>query len=225
MRTVSKNFSVQRSLLVFVAIMAWLVPSAVSAYSVVMVTPPEVDSYTTVDEPAALRAYYGVLKGFPHTYRFTLDAATEVTFQIAEPAIMQPAGSPSVIVVREVERGVEEVARLNASEVGKETETVYATGDTYRLGERFTQTLETGTYLVEVSNGDNDGKYVLRMGTLPVEDGLGYFGTLKQIHTIKQFFNKPSLLVMQSPYYYVPGLLLIAIGGWWYRRRQKMKYA
>jgi hypothetical protein len=212
-------------LMLMVGLCLWSLPGVARASAVVMVTPPEVDSYTTIDEPALKRSYFGTLTGFPHTYRFTLTEQTEVTFQIAEPDIFQPAGAPSVIVVHEVERGVEEVARLSASEVGKEAETVYATGDTYRLGERFTELLQPGAYLVEVSNGDNEGKYVLHFGSEAVDDGLGYVGTLKQVYAIKRFFDKPAIMVLQSPYYYVPTMLLLVAGLWWYRRRQQRAYA
>lgn len=208
-----------------VGLVLLLLPQLASAYDVVMVTPPDVDAYTTIDEPQYERAYYGILSGFPQTYRIVLASSTEITFQIAEPDIEQPVGPVSVIVVREVERGVEEVARLDANAIGEVTEQVRSTGDSYRLGERFTQTLEPGAYLIEVSNGDNLGKYVIRFGTEPLPERLGYLGTLKQIYAIKQFFGKPGIMVLQSPYYYVPTILLIVLTLMWYRRRSKRAYA
>ncbi len=202
-----------------------VLPQLALAYNVVMVTPPDVDSYTTIDAPELERAYYGDLLGFPQTYRIVLASSSEVTFQIAEPDIEQMYGPVSVIVVREVERGVEEVARLDANAIGEVTERVHSTGDSYRLGERFTETLEPGTYLIEVSNGDNLGKYVIRFGTEPLPESLGYIGTLKQIYAIKQFFGKPAVAVLQSPYYYVPTILLMVLLFVWYRRRMKLAHA
>jgi hypothetical protein len=200
------------------------VPGITLAYDSVFVTPPEVDSYEFIDDPLRLRSYYGELKDFPHTYVITLAEQTDIAIQILEPKSHVALQNMNGLIVREVERGVEDIARLYSSPTGWAPKYVAATGDTYRLGPAYSGTLEPGTYYIEVSNGDNAGKYVFQIGTVKSAERTGYFGKLKEIYLIKKFLGKPAVLVLQSPYYYVPTLILLGIALFWYRRRKK-RYA
>ncbi len=201
-----------------------LVPGFVFASTNVFVTPPEVDAYTYVDDPTRFRQYYGELANFPHTYVLTLTEPTEVVVQIMEPASDEAYQNTNGLIVREVERGVEDVARLYTSDTNWEKIYVFKTGDSYRLGPAYRDTLPAGTYYVEVSNGDNAGKYVLQLGTNEYPNALGYVGTLKEIATLKAFLGKPAIAVLQSPYYFVPVFLLLSVVTYWYRRR-RTRYA
>ncbi len=198
-----------------------LVPGLSFAYAPVFLTPPEVDSVTTVDDPSILRAYYGTLRDFPHTFRFTFSEPQVLKLQVMEPDSRKATQVMSGIIVREVERGVEEVARLSASDAAWNEFYDKKTGDSYRLGGAYQATLEPGTYLFEVSNGDNTGKYVLVMGVTPDPRGPGFFGTLKEIYQVKRFLDKPFFMVLTSPYYYVPSIALLVLAGVWYNRRRR----
>ncbi len=198
-----------------------LLPSLSLAYAPVFLTPPEVDSVTTVDDPTILRAYYGTLHDFPHTFRFTFEEPQVLKLQIMEPDSKEAHQVMSGIIVREVERGVEEVARLSSSDATWSDFYDKKTGDAYRLGGSYETTLEPGTYLFEVSNGDNVGKYVLVMGVTQDPRGPGFFGTLREIYQVKRFLGKPFFMVLTSPYYYVPGVALLVLVGVWYNRRRR----
>ncbi len=198
-----------------------LVPGLSFAYDPVFLTPPAVDSVITVDDPVTLRAYYGTLLDFPHTFRFTLDEPQVLRLQIMEPDSRQANQVMSGIIVREVERGVAEVARLSSSDATWEDFYDMKTGDAYRLGGNYKATLEPGAYLFEVSNGDNVGKYVLVMGVTPDPRGPGFFETLKEIYQVKRFLDKPFFMVLASPYYYVPSIILLVLAGVWYERHRR----
>lgn len=206
-------------LLCFGALCAVAPAEAAASYGSVFVTPPDSDSQTTVDDPYLKNAFFGQLTGYPHTYRINLDTAQLVTFTIAEPVSEPQVGNAAILVVKEEERGVSEVARLWPTDAAWEEEFVIRTGDTYRVGGTFREELSPGSYLIEVSNGDNLGRYVLRFGEEPRPDQLGFFGTLKEVRDTKRFLGKPFYTVLASPYYYVPTLLLLLVGVLWYRRR------
>ena len=201
-----------------------LLPNTVLASDKVFVTPPQVDAYTYIDEPQLLMAYYGELDDFPHTYVITLSEATFITGQLLEPNSDNARQNISGLLVREAERGVEEVARFPANSSDWEKQFVFTTGDSYLLGPAYTGTLEPGVYYLEVSNADNLGKYVFQIGTEANPERIGYFGKLKEVYTIKKFLGKPVVMVLQSPYYFVPTLILLASLFWWYLRRSQ-RYA
>ena len=98
-----------------------------------------------------------------------------------------------------------------------------STGDTYLAGGSFEGVLEPGTYLVEVSTGENLGKYVLQIhtGELTKDSKRSYFATLGDVAKIKVFFEKPVIAVFQSPSYYIPLLLLLLFSLFGYRRYKK----
>lgn len=194
-------------------------PGISLAASPVFVTPTDADALTTIDEPALERTYYGTLAGFPHGYKLVLPTSQTITFEIREPASGGALQNMSGIVVSVEERGVTEIARLHARDAAWEPMFDYTTGDRYRVGGVFTKELQPGTYLVEISNGDNDGRYALSIGDVPNPRSAGYFGTLREIYRTKQFLGKPFFMVLTSPYYYIPSLLLLLIGWWYYRRR------
>jgi hypothetical protein len=78
-----------------------------------------------------------------------------------------------------------------------------------------------GTYRIEVSTPDNIGKYVLVTGFLEDQSEIGFFETMRRIAAVKEFFEKPSVAVLQSPFYFVPLLIVIGLcGGLWYWRRR-----
>jgi len=94
--------------------------------------------------------------------------------------------------------------------------------DRYLAGGQFTETLDKGEYLFEVSNGDNMGRYVVTIlqGEAEPQPRRGYFTVLRDVAQIKSFLGKSPLRVLESPYYLVPVVLILSLDGWyWYRRR------
>ena len=133
--------------------------------------------------------------------------------EIAVPDIESVENSISGIIIKEIEGGgrVVEVARLPAKST--EWEPFYEPfgGDSYRRGPSYDEVVEPGVYRVEVSTPENMGKYVLSIGYLE-ENDIGYFETLKRIAAIKEFFGKSQLMVIQSPFTYVPlGIIILIV--------------
>ncbi len=194
--------------------------SAAASYENVFVTPTDPEAYTVVDEPYLMRAYHGVLNGFPHTYKLVLESAQDVTFTLVLPRhLSEPVFS--LLMVKQQGQDVEEIWRQSSAGMSWEKDYVAKTGDTYLVGETYTELLLPGTYYVEVSNGDNEGAYVMRFGFDPVPYNRGYGDALHEVAATKDFFGKTILSAWWSPYYYVPTFLLLL--AWWlwgvYRRR------
>lgn len=214
-------FSMKQLVLIF----ALFFPVLAAAASPTFVTPTDSDAYTQIDEPTIQHAYYGELHDFPHSYKVITDKPLVLSLEILEPNIKRAHQNMNGIIVREVERGVEEVARLQAHSAEWETSFDAKTGDSYRHGGSFNQEIPPGTYYIEVSNGDNAGNYVLQVGTEVDPQEVGLLSTMKDIYKIKRFFGKPFFMVLQSPYYYVPALLIAFLTFVWYQRRRKHQYA
>lgn len=196
----------------------WWPQRVAAQYESVFVTPTDPDAYTLVDEPYLMRSYHGTLDGFPQGYTLSLESRQDITFTLTLPKHGDTPRQFSLLVVQQATSGVTEVFRENTKEMTWTTDFVARTGDTYWVSDTFTRELAPGTYYIEVSNGDNEGAYALRFGFDPPPYSLGYRHALKAVWETKQFFNKPFILVLQSPYYYVPILLLLAAWLLWRRR-------
>jgi len=195
--------------------------AAAASYENIFVTPTDPDAYTTIDEPFLLRAYHGTLEGFPHTYRLVLESTQDVTFTFVLPTHQKQQPNFSVLVVTQATSGVTELWRESSTEMAFTRDYVARTGDTYLVGDTFTRTLDPGTYYIEVSNGDNEGKYVMRFGFDPVPYNLGYGAALRDALATKHFFGTSSIRALMSPFYYIPGFLLLLCWYLW-RRYRKM---
>jgi hypothetical protein len=75
---------------------------------------------------------------------------------------------------------------------------------------------------VEVHTPDNLEKYVLVIGK--TEDmTIGYLELIRRLAGVKEFFGKPQILVVQSPFVYMPLIVLLCVGAsvWYVRKRRK----
>ena len=172
-----------------------------------------------IADPTISRAFYAELTGFPHNYEFTLDTEKEISVELLNPDIKEATDNRSAIIVKYEKRGVSEVARLNYQDADWESFYEPFGGDSYRRGPAFKGTLPAGRYLLEVNTSENFGKYVLVVGQLENFSEVGFLETLKRIYQVKQFYGKPPIATLQSPFYLVPVSILLMTGVIVYRRK------
>lgn len=180
------------------------------------------DGVITIDDPILSQAFYGELKGFPHTYEIHSTEPFTLFTQILVPDIDSSKNNISGIIIKLPEKSgrVTEITRMSEKEATWESTFEFFGGDSYREGATFTKDLEAGTYRIEMHTPDNLEKYVLVVGTRE-EMSIGYIETIKRLAGVKKFFNKSPLRVVESPLVYVPLLVVFSIGGFvWYRRRR-----
>ncbi len=177
----------------------------------------------TIDDPDLSQAFYGEMAGFPHTYEIRISEPLKLYAHILVPDIESSKNNISGIIIKERIGGgrVTEITRLLAKDGAWVSEYEPFGGDSYREGPQYETTLEPGTYRLEVNTPDNVEKYVLVVGTRE-EMTIGYFEMIQRLAKVKQFFGKPTIFIIQSPYVYVPLVIALLIYVW-YRRRSRMK--
>jgi hypothetical protein len=195
------------SLIIFLCV---LTPMHAYAHQPRFVAPAQHD-VMQVEDVRTSQAFYGELAKSPHLYEFTLTEPTSFFAEILVPDIDSAKNDKSGLLLKVEERGVTEVVRMNATEASWESFYEWFGGDWYRRGASYYDSLESGTYQLEVSTPVNRGKYVLVVGKEERFDS-GYIATLHDIREIKFFFEKPSTAVMQSPFVYVPVIFLLILG-------------
>ena len=209
--------------ILFTLTFGFVIGGVAYAHTPFLVSPSDVSDWTVVENPGVSKSFYGELTGFPHTYVIEIDETLDLFARILVPDIEKAQENVSGIIVRnsEEEGRVVEIARLRAADAYWESEYEFFGGDSYRNGPEYRATVDHGFYRIEVSTPDNVGKYVLVVGTKE-EREIGYFETLRRIAAIKTFFGKSELMVIQSPFVYVPLALFIGIFvsiRLWLRRR------
>jgi hypothetical protein len=193
----------------------------VHAHNPIFPTPQNYNDFTPIEKPTISTAYYGNLQDFPHTYELELTEPTKIYTELLVPGFVS-ATDRSVIIVKKERRGVTEVVRLNKKDEPWPSFYEFFGGDIYRRGPVYETQLEAGSYLLEVSTPDNEGKYVLVVGEKEYISPWDYFRLLGDIYDVKIFMEKPGIMVLQSPFYFVPiGITLIGLCVFWYRHRHK----
>lgn len=209
----------------FIPLLFFCIASFVYAHTPFLVTQTSLHDITRIDEPENSRAFYGELTGFPHTYEIRAEKPFHLFTQVLVPDIDSSKNNISGIIIREVEGSgqVKEVARLLAKDALWDSFYEPFGGDSYRNGGTFEKDVGPGVYRIEVSTPDNLEKYVLAVGKIEGKGDIGYFETIQRIAEVKVFFGKSKLLVVQSPFVYVPlcilTLILVGFAIWFYRRR------
>lgn len=185
----------------------------------VFTTPDSVDDYISVSNPTQTTEFFGTLAGNPEMYELTLEERTRLVVALRVPVEAESQPSISGLLVKEAERGVEEVKRLPGQSDYLKKSYDFWTGDSYLRGPSLALELEPGDYLFEVSSPDNEGRYVLTIGDDDTLQ-LNYWQALRHIYRVKLFLGKSSLAMVESPLVYIPVLvLLILISVYWRRRR------
>jgi hypothetical protein len=157
---------------------------------------------------ATEQIYLGELKGDPHMYEFTLGKETDLVVTLVQsPEDSLPL---SLIVVRSNDnnRGVAEIGRLKGKETAWQIYRDSVLGLSLSRSETFNKTLGSGVYRLEVSTSENNGKYMLVVGSKAQD--LGYFKTVSNIRLTQSFFDKSMLSMFFSSYVYYPiGILVL----------------
>jgi hypothetical protein len=166
---------------------------------------------TSVTDVLQSQAFYGELNDSPHLFEFTLTEPTTSFAELLVPDSETGVTDKSGLLLKVEERGVTEVMRMNAKDAAWESFFEWFGGDSYRRGPTYFDSLEAGTYQLEVSTPVNQGKYVLVIGK---EESfrLSYIATLKDVARVKQFFGKSRFALFESPLVYVPLLLVMVCG-------------
>ncbi len=205
-----------------------LLPVA-QAFEALEETVPTQYEVITIQNPEIEQLLLGELTDAPEMFEIVSEVPFTLTAEIR--AIPNTSGATlpqlSGIIVRQKEiRGVEEVARLNASEVPWTVLTDPESGLVYQVGPYFSEQVEAGTYRLEVSNPNNQGKYLLLIGNQ--KDSNGYFASLADIKRVYAFYDLNSIRMVSSPYVFYPlgaTILITTIIGTWYYRRKHTHHA
>ncbi len=206
------------------AIVAAMLPLLVAAQVSFVAVERPYDSYQLLDDIPRQQTLYGDLQGFPELFQFTVTATT--TIPITLRAIDADEHGPlfSLILVRdESQRGVREISRLAARETTWDTYRDSRTRMLYLAAPTLAPTLVPGTYRLEVSTPDNEGRYQLVFGDDPPR--LGYVATWRTIRAIHDFHGYGPPHMLRTSHALLPLLTLLIIvgifGTWRYARRQR----
>lgn len=174
-------------------------------------------------DPEREQIILGNLANVPEMYEVTSDAPFELSVEIrAVPSTVMPPQFSGIVVKQKETLGVEEVARLKATESVWSVVTDRVTGLRYQAGPFFSQRVPAGTYRIEVSTPDNAGKYLLVIGNDTKKTG--YAATVRAIATVYAFYGLSKLQMFSSPYVHYPigsVVLLGLLGATWYWQRRR----
>ena len=200
-----------------------LLPVA-QAFEALEETVPTQYEVITIQNPEIEQLILGELTDAPEMFEIISEVAFTLTTEIR--AIPNTSGATlpqlSGIIIRQKEiRGVEEVARLNSSDAPWTVLTDPESGLVYQAGPYFSEPVPAGTYRIEVSNPNNQGKYLLLIGNQ--KDSNGYFASLSDIQSVYAFYDLSTIRMVSSPYVFYPLgviiLILLIISTWYYRRK------
>jgi hypothetical protein len=180
----------------------------------------------TIENPETEQLILGELSDAPEMYEIVSENPFTLTAEIrAIPNRTSnvPPQFQGIIIKQKEVRGVEEIARLNASDSTWTVVTDKATGLKYQAGPYFSEQVEAGTYRIEVSSPDNQGKYMLMVGA--IADEQGYNASLSDIATVYAFYDMSKIRMFSSPYVHYPVgilILILLLGGTYaWQRKQK----
>lgn len=203
--------------------------STVSAFDAVLETVPTQYEVITIQNPETEQLILGELDDAPEMFEIVSENPFILTFEIrAVPnteGVVPPQLSGIIIKQKEV-RGVEEIARLNAQDSDWTVVTDKTTGLKYQAGGYYSEQVEAGTYRIEISSPNNQGKYMLLVGVNT--DDNGYFASLSDIKMVYQFYGLSTIRMFSSPYVHYPLGIIILLGltgGTWYWQRNQKQYA
>lgn len=190
------------------------VTEVTTPYEIIPITPAE----------AAQVWHLGKLEDHPVMYEFTATEPLELSLELRTVAGQLPdAMKPSLMVVRVNDdgSGVTEVARLVGREVSWQTTKESLYGLTFSTAPVLLRTYEPGVYRVEVSTPNNQGPYVLLVGS--ASEPVGYFATIGQVRLVQRHFGYSFIKVLTSSYVYYPLgsflLLLVLYRTWKYHTK------
>jgi hypothetical protein len=189
-----------------------VLPSSAFAYTVTsheVVTPYEVLPLELEEEQRQIIT--GELNGYPEMVEFTTSEELPLSVSIFG---LPSSSTPDFggIIVRVVEpRGVEEIARIKASDATWEIVREPISKLNFLVGPEYFGTVASGTYRVEVSTPENYGKYLIVIGD--VDSDTGYGDTFKSVSALYEFAEVTKLGMIRTSLVYMPlGIVLVLCG-------------
>jgi len=192
-------------------------------FPVTMFVSPGQNDVLSISNITTLQYFYGTLTDAPHLYAFRIDTPTDISLALFVPDLKEQHNDISILVLRGKERGLDLVTRLEAARASWASNIWWSTGDTYRKGGVWHDTLEPGKYEIEISTPTNQGSYALALGTESTSTLASYGTLLNTLFTIKKIFHKSSVASVESPLVYVPLALVLwsSYGMWQICRKRK----
>ena len=156
-------------------------------------------------------SFLGTLEEYPVMYEITADSGFTFEAQLSQPA-RQDEQPFSLLLIRKNDRGggVTEIARQTINPTEWNTEKDSLLGLSFLTAPVMQEQVESGTYRLEVSSPDNQGQYLLTIGSEPAE--VGYFDQLGYIKQTQSYFGYGFFSMLKSSYVYYPiGILLLLL--------------
>lgn len=175
------------------------------------------------------RWYLGALVQFPQMYGFSLSKDTIVPLSLRIPSdtdieVMRPT---LLLVKIDSSRGVEEIKRVDYESTLWQEEKDAHSGFSYYTFDSPILSLSAGEYRIEISSVNNEGKYMLVVGS---DDKEVSASTIKStVRTLEDFYKESSTSATPTPEsssltkYYPLGILLLLgmlVVVWRYRARR-----
>lgn len=195
---------------IFVAFALILLPASLQAYTVFETDISQPYEIVPIEgAPAVQHNYLGTLADYPIMYEITSEDAFTFEAYVSQPtkADAQPL---ALLLIRKNDRGggVAEVARMTVTPEQWSTNKDGKLGMSFLTSPTMSESVESGTYRIEVSSPDNMGQYLLTVGTNAPE--VGYFDELGAIRQTQAYFGLGLLAMLLSSYVYYPiGILLL----------------
>lgn len=195
-----------------------VLPGIVTAYEVVPVSFASQFVVVPLEDVTTEQRLIGTLNDFPHLFEFQLTEPIELYTAVSVLEPVTETTGMSIILVRELRRGVEDVVRISSDLSTWRAQYDPISGLTLLESQPFSGVLEPGTYRLEVSSLGNTGQYVLALGTEAADQG--YFGTLAAAMDMRAALVQSKLGIIELPRVWIPLLLIGCAGVLWMLRRK-----
>jgi len=169
-------------------------------------------------------SFLGTLSDFPVMYEIRSEEPFTFTAQLAQP-VNQAVQPFSLLLIRRNDRGggVTEVARQVYVAEAWSTRRDSLLGLSLYESPVLTQDVGPGTYRLEVSSPDNQGQYMLTVGTQ--QTAVGYVEQLGYIRQTQAYFGYGMFSFLKSSQVYYPIGIVLLLGAffqtWRFARKQR----
>jgi len=152
--------------------------------------------------PEIAQTYYGELSDKPDFYKIISEKNFDLYFKIMVPDIPDARTDFTVEIYGENKNII-----LDGAHYEWEESYERLTGNNYLVGPSYEETLEKGEYLMQVYNGDNQGKYLLVIGRNKTFSLIDAINTIWLMPKIKTFMERSIL----SAYFNQIGIILFTL--------------
>lgn len=209
--------SIKLSKLLFFTMLFLSGASVSYAFSPVIQTPEQPYQAIEIDALETSHWWLGSLDGFPDLYEFTISEPTSLTLQLSQVGVGETVPF-QLLVVRQNDTngGVTEVLRQTIPIEEWQSTSMLALGVSLANMPVLTESLEPGTYRVEVSAPNNDGAYMLYAGSTLVSS---WFISLSDLFIVHSHFETSLFRIFLSVYTLLPLFIVLSAGIWYWRRK------